>query len=143
METPCCSISISLVSPQNRQPTVTEQRLVAIKYPAVVRPAVCEDIQRLAEIARRRLRRRTNEPENAAHLDWLSRDRTLKHATQNVADMALLKKQQQASHLVQNDLPLRQFAFAKHSSTFFQGIIGGKQLGDSQSSITVPILSRL
>lgn len=29
------------------------------------------------------------------------------------------------------------------TSTFFQGIIGGKQLGDNQSTITVPVLSRL
>ena len=28
-------------------------------------------------------------------------------------------------------------------STFFQGIIGGKSLGDTQTNITVPILDRL
>jgi hypothetical protein len=28
-------------------------------------------------------------------------------------------------------------------SRFFQGIVGGKQLGDTQASVTVPILDRL
>ncbi len=28
-------------------------------------------------------------------------------------------------------------------STFFQGIIGGKSLGDTQTNLTVPILDRL
>ncbi len=88
-----------------RETPMAKQRIVSGMNAPIIRPAMGQQIQRLAECLR--CARRADQAENAAHLYPLPRHDALEQPAQNISDTALSQQQYQTSELIKRDSPTR------------------------------------